>query len=255
MSYENIHYETRGRVALITYDRQARRNAWDLAMYREVTAAVERANADDDIGAFVLTNAGPIFCAGIDAKAPIEPKDPVTGVRPAVATLGMADDTSWLHLLQRSKPSVVAVNGAAIGLGVTHILAADIRMGAQSSVFSFPFLGLSTMPEFGCTALLPRLVGFGRAMDILLTSAKLSAAEARDIGLITRIAPDTTLVDEAVALAETLAGLKPLQTRLTRGMLHDNAVEPDLNRLLTREREAFVTLFRATRSMSPTLPK
>src|SRR5271154_826910 len=186
MDFENLRYRTEGRVAVITYDRPARRNAMSLGLYRETVAAVEAANADEAVGAIVITNEGPVFCAGVDSKDPPAPKDPVTGVRPSVAVVGMAEDTSWIHLLRRSKPSIAAVNGAAIGLGVTHILAADIRFGSASSSYSFPFLALGTMPEFGCSALLPRLVGFGRAMDILLTSQKLDAAEAKAIGLITR---------------------------------------------------------------------
>jgi enoyl-CoA hydratase/carnithine racemase len=222
-----------------------------LGLYRDAVAAVEAANADDSVGAIVITAEGPVFCAGIDSKAPPEPKDPVTGVRPSVAVVGMAQDTSWIHLLRRSKPSIAAINGAAVGLGVTHTLAADIRMGAASSTYTFSFLALSTMPEFGSTALLPRLVGFGRAMDLLLTAATLDAAEALRIGLITRISPDSQLLADAVALGERLAGQPALQTRLTRTMLHDNQGEPDFNKVLEREREAFVALFRATRSVSP----
>jgi 2-(1,2-epoxy-1,2-dihydrophenyl)acetyl-CoA isomerase len=118
-------------------------------------------------------------------------------------------------------------------------------------VFSFPFLALQTMPEFGATALLPRLVGFGRAMDILLTAARLDAEEAFRIGLITRIADDGELMSEAVALAERLAAHQPLQMRLTRGMIYGNDGEADLNAVLRREREAFIELFRAIRSNSP----
>ena len=130
MEFENIRYRVEGRVAVITYDRQARRNALSTPMYREVVAAVEQANADESVGAIVITHEGPVFSAGTDSKAPPEPKDPVTGIRPTVATLGMANDTSWIHLMRRSKPSVAAVNGAAIGLGLTHILPLDIRIGS-----------------------------------------------------------------------------------------------------------------------------
>jgi enoyl-CoA hydratase/carnithine racemase len=247
-SYETIHYEQRDGVAVITYDRQARRNAWSAPVYREIVAAIETANAEADIGAIVLTNAGPVFCAGVDSKAAPEPPDPVTGRSPTVATLSMAQDASWLHLLAASKPVVVAVGGAAIGLGVTQILAADVRIGAASSTYGFPFLALNTMPELGCTALLPRLVGLGRATDILLSARTLDAQEALAIGLITRISPDDRLLDEAVALARQMGAYPALQMKLTKGLLHANAAETDVNALLAREREAFVTLFRARRA-------
>jgi enoyl-CoA hydratase/carnithine racemase len=251
MVYHTLHYEERGRVAVITYDRQERRNAWNVPMYREVVAAIGHANANDAIGAIVLTNAGPVFCSGTDFKADQEPRDPVTGHRPNIATLSMAQDTSWLHLLARSKPTVGAIAGAAIGLGATQILPLDIRIAAESSSYSFPFLSLGTLPELGATALLARLVGYGRAVDICLSSAKLSAAEAREIGLVTRVVPDDALLDAALELGEKLAAVPALQMQLTRGLLLANAGEHDTNIILARETEAFVTMFRSTRGKLP----
>lgn len=247
-AFEMLRYEERGNVALITYDRQERRNAWNVPMYREVVAAVERANAAEPIGAIVITNAGPVFCAGTDLKAAAEPRDPVTGRVVNVATLSMAQDHSWLHLMSRSKPVVAAVQGAAVGLGVTHILAADIRVGSQSSTFSFPFVSLGLMPELGATALLPRLVGYGRAVDLCLTAAKIDAAEAERIGLITRIFPDESLVNDAVALASRIAGYPPLHVRLTRELLDANATVADKNAFLQKEVDAFVTMLRARKA-------
>src|SRR5690606_9300459 len=117
MTYETIRYETVGKVAVITYDRQERRNAWNAPMYREAVAAIERANADDGVGAIVVTHEGPVYCAGTDFKAKPEPPDPKTGRAPNIAMVSMAQDDSWLHLLARSKPSIGAIRGAAIGLG------------------------------------------------------------------------------------------------------------------------------------------
>jgi 2-(1,2-epoxy-1,2-dihydrophenyl)acetyl-CoA isomerase len=247
-TYENIRYEVRGRVAVITYDRQARRNALDVPMYREIVAAVEAANADAGVGAIVLTNAGPVFCAGSDFKAEPQPRDPATGIRPTVATLGMAEDTSWLHLLRRSKPSIAAIAGSAIGLGITHALAADIRLGAQTSTYGFPFLARGTMPEFGCTALLPQLVGYGRALMLCLASSTIDAAEAERIGLIAGVAPDAELLDQALALGEKIAGYDAVPLGLTRGMFHANLDDQALNAVLRREREAFITQFRIAKA-------
>ena len=247
MSQPLVLYEERGAVALITYNRPETRNAWNAQMIREVMAAVERGNACDTVGAIVITASGPVFCSGVDFKSPPEPKDPETGSRPRVSTIGMAQDTSWLHLLARSKPSIAAINGRAIGLGVTHTLAADIRIGAASSSYSFAFLERGTMPEFGCTALLPRMVGYGRALDICLSAQTLTAREAREIGLITRIAPDGELLEQALALGERLASFPTLAMGLTRRMLQANATESDLNSMLGTEREAFVSYIRATR--------
>jgi enoyl-CoA hydratase/carnithine racemase len=250
-AFETLRYEERGNVALITYDRQERRNAWNVPMYREAVAAVEQANASEAIGAIVITNAGPVFCAGVDFKAPPEPRDSVTGRVVNVATLSMAQDQSWLHLMSRSKPVIAAVQGAAIGLGVTQILAADIRVGSRSSTYAFPFASLGLMPELGATALLPRLVGYGRAVDLCLTAAKIDADEAHRIGLITRIFSDDSFVTETVALASQIAGYPPLQVRLTKELFDANAMAADKNAILQREVDAFVTMLRARKAAGP----
>lgn len=247
MSYETILYEQRGPVALITNNRPERRNAWSVKTYRETVDAITRANADPAIGAIVLTGAEKIFSAGADFKAPPEPPDD-KGRVPTVATLSMAQDTSWLHLLARSKPNIVAVNGHAIGLGATLTLAADIRVAAESALFSFPFLSLGTMPELGCTALLPRLVGFGRALDICLRSDKLDAAEALRVGLVTRVVPDDKLLDEALSLGAKLAGYPALQVKLTKEMFYSNVEEGDINALLKRESLAFIAMMKAAKT-------
>jgi enoyl-CoA hydratase/carnithine racemase len=245
---EMVLYERRGAVALITYNRVDKRNAWSVPMYREVVRRVEQANADAEVGAIVITNNGTVYCAGADFKAPPEPKDPVTGRSPNVGSVSMAQDNSWLHLLAKSKPNIIAVQGAAIGLGTTQILAADMRIGGESSTYSFPFLKLGVMPELGCSALLPRLVGFGRALDLCLRSSKIDAAEAYRIGLITQVVPDAELVDVAVALAAEMARYPAMQVRLTKGMFYANATESDMNRMLATETQAFVDMMRGLKA-------
>jgi enoyl-CoA hydratase/carnithine racemase len=247
-AFATLQYEVRDRVGVITYDRQERRNAWNVPMYREVVRAVELANADEGVGAIVFTHTGPIFSAGSDFKAEPEPKDPVTGRRPNVATLSMAEENSWLDLLARSKPSIAAIEGAAIGMGVTQILPMDIRIGSESSTYSFPFLQLSVMPELGCTGLLPRLVGYGRALDICLSAAKLDAAEALRIGLITRVVAEGAVLEAAVELGRRIAGYPALQVALTRKLFADNALESDDRVILKREIAAFVTMLKAAKT-------
>jgi 2-(1,2-epoxy-1,2-dihydrophenyl)acetyl-CoA isomerase len=216
-------------------------------MYREIVAAIEAANADPEIGAIVITHEGPVFCAGTDLKAPREPVDPATGRSPNVATEAMALDRSWLHLLARSKPVIGAIRGRAIGLGVTQILPFAVRIGGAASRYSFPFLQLGTMPELGSTALLPRLVGFGRALHICLTSAELDANEAERIGLIGEVVPDAEVLTRAVAVGEQIAGYPPLQLSQTRALFERNWAQADPNAVLAHETEAFTAMLRAAR--------
>lgn len=247
-SPKNLHYEEQRNVAIITYDRPDCRNAINNQTYLELVAAVEQANASDTIGAIVLTHKGPVFCSGIDLKAPPEEKDPVSGIRPTVASLGMANDTSWVHLMKRSKPTIAALNGAAIGLGATHVLAVDIRIGNRAASFSFPFLTRGSIPEFGFSALLPQIVGFGAAIDMCLTAAKLDAETSLARGLLTRLTEAEDALPEAISLASEIGKHSLLQTSLTRQLIYDNAGESDWNTIMTREREAFIRLFRANRA-------
>ncbi|MBV9508863.1 MAG: enoyl-CoA hydratase/isomerase family protein, partial [Caulobacteraceae bacterium] len=113
------------------------------------------------------------------------------------------------------------------------------------STYAFPFLRLNVMPEIGCTALLPRLVGYGRAMQICLTAATLDAREAERVGLISEVHPDEELAVRAIALGEQIAAYPALQTNLTRELLWKNAGEFDVNAILQRETDAFVAMFRA----------
>lgn len=250
MAYEMIRYETRGAVAIVTYDRQDRRNAWNVPMYREIVDAVETANASEAVRAIVLAAEGPVFCSGVDIKTPPEPKDPVTGRRVSIGTETMAQDNSWVHLMERSKPVIAAVRGKALGLGVSHILAADVRVGGEGSSYGFAFLKRGTMPEVGATALLPRLVGFGRAMDLCLSAEEIDGAEAYRIGLISRLVPDEQVLETAIAVAERIGEFLPFQVKLTKDLINANATEGDANTYLGRETDAFVAMFRARKAES-----
>ncbi|MES2986372.1 MAG: enoyl-CoA hydratase/isomerase family protein [Pseudomonadota bacterium] len=239
-----ILYERVGRVALLTYNRPERRNAWSVEAVQATVAAIKRANADAEVGAIVLTGRGSVFCAGADLKEPTS-HDPETGRRlsPARFTMGTGDH-NWISLLAGSKPVIFALNGAAVGIGATQTLAGDIRIAARSASFSFPFLKLGAMPECGSSALLPRLIGAGRATDILLRSARVSAEEALQIGLVTGVYPDEELRDAALALGQTLAEMPPVQMQLTKKMLLANAVNADPDSIMRIESDAFVELLR-----------
>jgi enoyl-CoA hydratase/carnithine racemase len=246
-----LHYVRSGRVAVISYDRPARRNAWSVACVQMTIEAIQRANADPAVGAIVLTAEGATFCAGADLKDAPQ-YDAGTGRRltPATFTMGRGE-RNWITFLAQSKPVIVAVNGPAVGIGATHILAADIRIAAESASFSFPFLRLGAMPECGSTALLPRLVGAGRAMDLLLRAATVSAREALHMGLVTAVHPDDQLRAAALALAEQIASLPPLQVALTRRMLRENAGADDADAIMRTENNAFIEMLQALKKDKP----
>lgn len=246
-----VRYEVVNAVALVTVARPERRNAWSVGCVEAVVAAIKRANADAAVGAIVLTGEGDTYCGGADLKdSPTY--DPETGRRLTPATYTMGEgDRNWISLLAESKPVVVALNGPAVGIGATHILAADMRVAAQSASISFPFLKLGAMPECGCTALLPRLVGSGRALDMILRNATVPANEALAIGLVTAVFPDDELLKEALALASQLAKLPPLQVRLTKRMFLENAASQSPAEVMKVENRAFVELLKSLKKEKP----
>ncbi len=250
-AYTTIRTERIGAVQLIVYNRPERRNAWSAACARETISAIKAANADDEVGAIVLTGEGSSYCAGADMKGKPE-FDPVTGrvLMPATFTMG-SGDANWIKLLAESKPVIAAINGPAVGIGATHPLAADIRVMAKSAHFSFPFLRLGAMPECGSTALLPRLIGVGRATDILLRSGTVSAEEALQWGLVTQIFPDEELRAGAIAIAGQIAAAKRLQVRLTKQMLAANAQSNDAEQIMQTESRTFVKLLKLLKQAKP----
>lgn len=236
---------------MIVFSRVERRNAWNVACAREVIAAIMAANEDAEVGAIVLTGEGNTYSAGADLKDEAE-YDPEIGRRLLPVTYMMGTgEANWITLLRQSKPVVAAINGPAVGLGATHTLAADIRVMAESAVFSFPFLKLGAMPECGSTALLAGLVGAGRATDILLRSATVSAREALDRGLVTHVFPDGELREGAIAIAQELAEAPPLQMALTRKMLAANIGSGDADAIMQAESRAFVELLKAVKREKP----
>jgi enoyl-CoA hydratase/carnithine racemase len=220
-----LKIETRGRIRILTLDRPEVRNAWSLELMQALKDAIGAANMDDAIGALVFTGAGKAYCAGMDLpafEADIKENRPRLGV----ATRG---DDHWLAFLARMpKPTVAAVNGPAVGVGATHLLPMDLRIGSPEARFSFPFVRLAMFPELGSTWFLPQLVGLGRAMDWCMTARMVDADEALAAGLVTQVVPADKLLDRAVEMAEQMA-MAPLrvQSKL-RLLMRANATDSNL---------------------------
>jgi len=198
VQYEQIRYEVRDATALITLDRPERLNAWTPRMAAEQADAIERANADAAVGAIVLTGAGRGFCAGADMKdtfqTRIDGQDP--GDDTAHGQGGMPAGLDWVELLRRSKPIVAAVNGAAVGIGVTMILPCDVIIAAERARFGMGFIKMGLVPELASTHYLVQRMGFGQASEMCLSGRLYGAAEALGAGLVERVA-DSGLADHA----------------------------------------------------------
>jgi len=239
MNYERILYETRGDVALITLNRPDKLNAWTPAMAEEQADAIGCANADRSIGAIVMTGAGRGFCAGADMAETFQKR--ISGQDPGANTQagqgGMPAGIDWVRMCRESKPLVAAVNGAAVGIGMTMILPFDVIVACEKAKFGMLFIKVGLVPELASSRLLVARVGLGKASELCLSGRLCGGTEAAAIGLADRLAPAGTVVDEALELARQIASNPDPQLRMTKALLTRNASETDLDRVQALESE------------------
>jgi 2-(1,2-epoxy-1,2-dihydrophenyl)acetyl-CoA isomerase len=206
MSYEQITVEQRGRVALITLNRPEKLNAWTPQMMAEMRRGLQAAADDQGTGAIVVTGAGRAFCAGADIdavfKTNVENRD--AGRQENTAQAGAGDWVSFLRNLP--KPTIAAINGAAVGIGITQILPMDIRIASEQARIGMFFVKMGLVPELASSALLPQMVGQARAIEWCLTGRLIPAAEAKEAGLVAEVVAAEGLVDRAIELGEQLSG-------------------------------------------------
>ncbi len=197
-----------GAVERWTIEGEPRRNSLTVALLAEGAEHLRRAAADRSLRALVLTGAGTrAFCAGADLKERARMGDAeVAGFHRAVRAF-----LDGLEALPQ--PVVAALNGAALGGGLELALACDLRVAAEGVELGLPEVGLGIIPGAGGTQRLPRLLGVGRAKELILTARRVGAAEALAIGLVSAVVPATRLGEEALALAERLARLAPVSLR------------------------------------------
>ena len=239
MSYSLIRVERHGAVALVTLDRPDKLNAWTPAMAVEQARAIEDANADPAVGAIVMTGAGRGFCAGADMegtfKSRIEGVDP--GDNTAGGSGGMPAGLDWVGLLRRSKPLVAAVNGAAVGIGMTMILPFDVILASEKARFGMLFIKVGLVPELASTQLLVQRIGFGHASEMCLSGRLYGAAECHAWGLVDRLCPPDELMPQALALAGEIAGNPDPQLRMIKELLTRNGTATDLDAVQRLESE------------------
>lgn len=209
MAHEHILYDVSDGVATITLNRPDRLNAWTGTMYAQVRAAMREASDDERVRVIVLTGAGRGFCAGADMEglqtiqanarnaAPVdEPFDPA-------APADFAKTYSYFPAVP--KPIIAAINGACAGLGLIITLYADIRFASDAAVFTTAFSRRGLVAEHGVSWLLPRLVGIANAADLLFSARRVSASEAKEMGLVNRVFPQESFRKDVAAYAGMLA--------------------------------------------------
>ena len=205
------------RVGLITLNRPDKLNAFADRMRDELAHAIREAAGDDGIGAVVLTGAGRAFCTGADVGRMDELV--TAGKWEALDAFVEAGAAVVRAIDDAGKPVLAAVNGVAAGGGANLALACDIRIAAPSASIGQTFTRLGLQPDWGGSYFLPRMVGLGRALEMVLTADMLSAAEALELGLFNRIVDTGRVVEETMALAARIAARPPLATALAKQAL------------------------------------
>jgi enoyl-CoA hydratase/carnithine racemase len=235
MTFQTIRYEKRGHIGALILDRPAAGNSLDAVMAGEIAGACALIDPDNDIYVVTLAGSGEAFCRGGEAG---------THVTAAVAAI--------------DRPVIAVINGDALGAGLELALAADIRIAAAGARLGLPQVLDGRIPADGGTQRLPRIVGRGRALEMLLTGGPVTAAEALDMGLVSRVVPAEKLDEEARELAEAIAAKGPLALRYLKEAILKGLdmtleqglrLEADLYFLLhtTSDRTEGITAFRDKR--------
>jgi enoyl-CoA hydratase/carnithine racemase len=203
--FEQVELTTAGNVATVKLNRPDRYNALGSRIVEELGEVLDRVEGSGDSRALILTGAGDrAFCSGVDLKE----------------RAGMNADDRWAHnralnafaerLARLQVPTIAALNGLAFGGGLEITLACDFRIAVESATFSLPEVGIGIVPGAGGTQRLPRLVGPTRAKEMILTSRRIDAETALDMGLVSKVVPSSSLMDEARAMAGEIAANSPL---------------------------------------------
>ena len=235
MSYQNILTETRGAVGLVTLNRPKALNALNSALMAELREALDGFEADEAIGAIVVTGSEKAFAAGADIK---EMKD--RGFVDVYLSDFITRD--WERLAQCRKPTIAAVAGYALGGGCEVAMMCDIIIAADNSRFGQPEIALGTLPGAGGTQRLTRAIGKAKAMEMVLTGRMMDAAEAERSGLVARVVPAAEVIGEAMKLAEKIAGLSRPAVMLAKEAVN-RAFEMGLAEGLRVERRLFHASF------------
>ncbi|MDT3670851.1 MAG: enoyl-CoA hydratase [Aromatoleum sp.] len=235
MSFQNIIVETRDRVGLITLNRPKALNALNDQLVDELWEALDGFEADEHIGAVVITGSDKAFAAGADIGA-------MANFSHMDAYKGDYITRNWERVKTCRKPVIAAVAGYALGGGCELAMMCDMIIAADTAKFGQPEIKLGILPGSGGTQRLPRAVGKAKAMDLCLTARTMDAAEAERAGLVARVVPAERVLEEALEVASTIAGFSlPVVMMIKESV--NRAFEGSLNEGLLFERRVFHAAF------------
>ena len=238
MPYENIILEIEEQVAVVTLNRPDKLNAISSELHEEIMQVCRQLGEDDGVRVVIWTGAGRGFCSGVDLTAARQQGEH----QPRSERI---DEYGWVGrqaieiYRNLNKPPIAAVNGVAAGAGMSLALACDMRVGSASSRFKTVFIERSLSPDSGMSFFLPRIVGASRAFDLVYTSRFVDADEAYRIGLLDRLVPAESLLDEAKELARQIAFWPPVAMQMSKRVMQ-RGMESDLEEQLKYETHGIV---------------
>lgn len=233
MSYETVLYEVSESIATVTLNRPERMNAWNAQLASELSAALDTADSDDAVRAIVITGAGRAFCAGADLE---KGGDTFDSSRNEARRENRDNPTRLPYQLR--KPVIAAINGAAVGVGITYPLLADLRFVAADAKISFAFVRRGMIPELASHAILPRVLGFSNAADLLLSGRMISGTEAAALGLATAALPADEVLAAARARAREFTLAAPVSVAIAKRLMWENLL-PDITATTRKENPLF----------------
>ena len=230
MSYEQILEETRGPVRWLTLHRPEKLNAWTRQMANELAEAIDAANEDPAIGAIVVTGSGRAFCAGADIEQAF-------GSRLEGKSEDPGRTRDWVDQVRASKPLIAAINGVAVGVGITQVLPFDLLLASDEAKVGMFFVRMGLVPELGSSHYLVQRVGFSLASEMCLSGHLYPAKDLDGSGFFNAVVPAEQLADEAQRRAEEIAANPGPALRMTKELLSVNGAETDLAEVQRRELE------------------
>jgi enoyl-CoA hydratase/carnithine racemase len=219
MRKQSVNVHIKDGIAMITLNRPENLNILDGSLKYDLLSVLPSLDTDKTVKVLILTGSGKTFCAGGDIRAFKRRYDDFIGREGAgyyyKNTLGAA-------VLNVSKPIIAAINGAAIGGGFSMSLACDIRIASEKAIFNAGFVRVGLTPELGSSFILPRLVGLGKALELIMTARDITSHEAEKIGLVNKVVPADELSEASYEMARTIAAYPPIAVRLAKkAVLHN----------------------------------
>jgi enoyl-CoA hydratase/carnithine racemase len=236
MKYKDIELIKEEGIAFLYLNRPEVLNALNETMKYELIHALKETEEDDNIRVMILTGRGRGFCAGADLNRFIEAQESAKGYK-KVLRFGSLDLPR--AFIQYPKPIIAAINGPAYGFGFTVTLTCDIRLASERAKFSCAFVRIGVTPEFCSTFFLPRLIGYGKAAELIFTARPFDAREALEIGAVNKVIPHNRLMPEAKKIAKQIASMPPTAVQKSKEILR-HGMQSTLDQVIQHESMVFL---------------